>query len=51
MVNVVRAYLYCIVAMDQVQYSTPDQSKSGLACHMTRSTNHRRHSGVIQIKG
>ena len=28
----------------QVLYSTPDQSKSGSACHMTRSANHRRHS-------
>ena len=34
-----------------VQYSTPDQSKSGSACHMTRSANHRRHSVVIYIRG
>ena len=27
----------------QVLYSTPDHLKSGSACHMTRSTNHRRY--------
>ena len=31
----------------QVLYYTLDQSKSGSACHMTRSANHRRHSVVI----
>ena len=31
----------------QVLYSIPDQSKSGSACHMTRSANHRRHSVLI----
>ena len=31
----------------QVLYSTPEQSKSGSACHMTRSANDRRHSVVI----
>ena len=31
--------------------STPSQSKSGSACHMTRSANHRRHSAVIYIRG
>ena len=31
----------------QVLYSTPDQSKSGSACHMTRSANRLRHSVII----
>ena len=31
----------------QVLYSTPGQSKSGSACHMTRSANHRRLLVVI----
>ena len=29
------------------KYSTPDQSKSGSAGHMTRLANHSRHSAVI----
>ena len=31
----------------QVLYFAPDQSKSGSACHMTRSANYRRHTVVI----
>ena len=33
----------------QVLYSTLYQLKSGSACHMTRSADHRRHSVVIHI--
>ena len=40
-------YTYYTAISVQVLYSTPDQSKSGSACHMTRSANHRRLSVVI----
>ena len=36
---------FIIDNMVQVLYSTPDQSNSGSACHMTKSAN--RHSVVI----
>ena len=38
------AFLKVLITISvQVLYSNPDQSKSGSACHMTRSANHRRH--------
>ena len=53
----VLAYLFMLILKNshkklsntwvQALYSTPDQSKSGSACHMTRSSNHRLHSVVI----
>ena len=43
----IRQLIAAVMYIIHVWYSTPDQCKSGSACHKTRSANHRCRSVVI----